>query len=429
MTSSPRLISLALGAIAALVLGACASPPPHEDSALEHEAVRTAVEPAPRITALAAAQVPDDADTADAGDSDETQTPPGSGTVTVVPAQDASEEAAQAGSSGGSSGATNSGGGAGTVTRTGTSVVVGDGTVASCTSAALAEAVRGGGDVSFNCGGSAVTIVVNETLKTCNTHNCAHPWKGGQPISHMTLDGGGLITLSGGGSRGIFYANTCQESFGWLSDNCQGQTVPHITFRNIGFTSGNASSAPAGVDTLPGGGGGGAIGMRGGKLTVQNAWFTSNRCMSAHSDAGGGAIRVTGVNGGATISNSRFTGNKCANGGAVSSLQTPLSISGSTFTDNTATGHGASSGKGGNGGAIYFDGTAQNVKISKSTITGNVAPEGGPAVFYVSNNGAGSLTIEGSSLTGNSGESFHTSPYRSIFFKGKSLNVSGGTVN
>ncbi len=427
----PTWKTLALGALAALVLGACASPPTGNaldlgDLDLSDEMAGPATDSSSRVTAITAAEVDEDLTTADAGAGDESEASPGgdTGTVTVVPRQDVDGDAEKSGGSG----ATNSGSGPGTVTRTGTKVVVGDGTAASCTSAALADAVRGGGDVSFNCGGNALTISLSETLKTCNTHNCAHPWKGGQPVSHMTLDGGGLITLSGGGSRGIFYANTCQESFGWLSDNCQAQTVPHVTFRNIGFTSGNASSTPAGVDTLPGGGGGGAIAMRGGQLTVQGAWFSSNRCMGAHSDAGGGAIRVTGVNGGATISNSRFSGNKCANGGAVSSLQTPLRITGSTFTGNTATGHGASSGKGGNGGAVYFDGTAQNVTISKSTITGNKAPEGGPAVFYVSNNGAGTLTIEGATLTGNTGENFHTAPYRSIFFKGKSLNVSGGTV-
>ncbi|WP_084039586.1 S-layer homology domain-containing protein [Demequina sp. NBRC 110053] len=320
------------------------------------------------------------------------------------------------------------GSGEGVVSRNGTSVVVGDGTPASCTSAAVASAVLGGGDVSFDCGPAALTIQLNQTLMTCNTHNCEHPWRGGDPVAALTVDGGGVITLSGGGSRGIFYANSCEETFGWLSSSCQNETTPHVTFRNIGFTDGNATVSPAGVDTLPGGGGGGAIAMRGGTLTVQDAWFTSNRCMTAHSDAGGGAIRATGVGGGVTISNSRFSDNRCANGGAVSSLQSRMSIADSTFTGNVATGQGASDGRGGNGGAVYFDGTNQNVTIARSTITSNMAPEGGPAVFYVSNNPTGSLTIQDSTLTGNTGQSFYTSPYRSIFFKGNTLTVSGGDV-
>jgi len=318
--------------------------------------------------------------------------------------------------------------GAGVVKRNGSNVVVGNGTPASCTSAAVARAVLGGGNVSFDCGPRALTIRLNQTLMTCNTDTCEHFWQGGTRVASMTLDGGGLITLSGGGSRGIFYANSCEESFGWLSSSCQNSTTPHITFRNIGFTQGNASISPAGVAVLPGGGGGGAIAMRGGTLTVEDAWFTSNRCVTAHSDAGGGAIRVTGVSGGVTISDSRFSDNRCANGGAVSSLQAPMSITDSTFTGNVATGQGASSGRGGNGGAIYFDGTNQNVTITRSTITGNKAPEGGPAVFYVSNNLTGSLTIRNSTLTGNTGQRFYTSPYRSIFFKGRNFTVSGGTV-
>src|SRR5690554_1890882 len=57
--------------------------------------------------------------------------------------------------------------------------VIGTGTPASCTSAALASAVRGGGTIVFDCGPSPITIELNATLTTCNTHNCAHPWQGG----------------------------------------------------------------------------------------------------------------------------------------------------------------------------------------------------------------------------------------------------------
>ena len=400
---------------AALMLAACASNSapdagPRDEDAPARASVHT---PAPRVTAAAV--------DGRAG---------ASGTVTVTlpspsPSPEPGNDEPSTATGGSDAG---EGLGAGSVRRTGTSAVVGDGTPGSCTSAALAQAVRPGGDVSFDCGPSPHTIVLEQTLVLCNTHTCAHPWKGGEPVSHLTVDGGGLVTLSGGGARGIFYANSCEESFGWLSGACQDETVPHVTFRSIGFVDGNASATPPGVATLPGGGGGGAIAMRGGQLTVDGAWFSSNRCVSAHSDAGGGAIRVTGMRAGATITNSRFTGNRCANGGAVSSLQAPLRISGSTFTDNTATGSGASSGSGGNGGAVYFDGTAQDVRVAGSTMTGNVAPEGGPAVFYVSNDGSGSLTIDGSTLTGNSGESFHTAPYRDIFFKGRTLHVTGATV-
>ena len=306
--------------------------------------------------------------------------------------------------------------------------VVGSGTPSSCTSSALATAVRSGGYVMFNCGPGAVTITVSQTLYTCNTTTCQHPWRDPAtniPVERMTLDGGGLVTLSGGGVRGIFYANACEESFGWLSSGCNSETRPHITFRNITFADGNAQTSPAGRAELRGGG---AIAMRGGRLTLDHVTFRNNRCIAADSDAGGGAVRVTLMTSQVEVLDSVFETNRCANGGALSSLHASMYISGSTFTGNTATGYGASSGLGGNGGAIYFDGTSQNVTVVNSTITGNVAPEGGPGIFYVSNNRTGSLTIQGTTITGNTGQRFHTPPYRNLYFLGRSLSITGSAV-
>ncbi|GEN79370.1 right-handed parallel beta-helix repeat-containing protein [Actinotalea fermentans] len=308
---------------------------------------------------------------------------------------------------------------------TGTTVV-GTGTPASCTSAALAAAVRDGGYVAFSCGPAPVTIVVDQTLVTCNTDTCRHPWQGGTPVSQLTVDGGGLVTLSGGGARGIFYANACQESFGWLSSACQNDSRPSVTFRNITFADGNAQGPPPGLADV---GGGGAIAMRAGTLTLEDVVFRDNRTVAAHSDWGGGAVRVFGQNNPATIIGSTFTGNRGANGGALSSLHAPMVITDSVFTANTATGSGASNGNGGNGGAVYFDGTWQNVLVQDTTITGNVAPEGGPGIFYVSNSRTGTLTIDHATITGNTGQSFYTHPYRSLFYLGtSSLPVIRGSV-
>lgn len=306
--------------------------------------------------------------------------------------------------------------------------VVGTGTPASCTSAALAAAVRSGGTIVFSCGPDPVTIVVDQILFTCNTTTCQHPWQGGTPVTSMTLDGGGLVTLSGGGVRPIYYANACEEQFGWLTSACQNDTRPHITFQNITFADGNAQGGHPGFDGVGGGGGGGAISMRSGRLTLDHVTFRNNVCVAAHSDAGGGAVRVTGMTSQVEVTASTFTNNRCANGGALSSLHAPMVITDSVFTGNVATGHGASDGLGGNGGAIYFDGTSENVTVVNSTITGNVAPEGGPGIFYVSNDRSGSLTIQGSTITGNTGQSFYTSPYRSLFFLGRALSISGSSV-
>lgn len=293
--------------------------------------------------------------------------------------------------------------------------IVGTGTPASCTSAALAAAVRDGGSVAFDCGPNPVTIQLSQTLYTCNTTTCQHPWQGGTPVDYLSVDGGGLVTLSGGGVRGIFYANSCEESFGWLTSRCDIETRPAITFHDITLANGNAQGPPGGFDDV---GGGGAIAMRGGTLTVEDVTFTGNRTVAAHPDWGGGAVRVTGQVRPATITRATFTNNQGANGGGLSSLHAPMVITDSVFTGNSATGWGASGLQGGNGGAIYFDGTSQDVRIVRTQITGNVATEGGPAVFYVSNNHSGTLTIEGSTFSGNSGERFWTAPYRSIFYRG-----------
>ncbi len=66
--------------------------------------------------------------------------------------------------------------------------VVGDGTPGSCTEAALDAALVGGGSVTFNCGASPVTITVTA-------------WK--TIATKTSLDGGGLITLSGGGATRV----------------------------------------------------------------------------------------------------------------------------------------------------------------------------------------------------------------------------------
>lgn len=306
--------------------------------------------------------------------------------------------------------------------------VVGTGTPASCTATALYNAVLTGGRISFNCGPDPVTITLTKTLRTCNTHNCKPAWQGGQTVTEMTLDGGGLVTLSGDTKVGIYYSNACEEDLGWITSRCDIQDYLRVTFKNITLIRGNATKTPPGLDSVGGGGGGGAIAMRGSRLTVLNSTFKGNRCVSAHSDAGGGAIRAVGMRA-VSISGSTFSGNTCANGGAVSSLGSPVVIRTSTITSNTASGTGASSGKGGNGGGFYFDGGSQNVSIIDTTITGNKIGAGGSGVFYVSNNRGGTLTITGSTITGNTGEKFWTGSRHDLFFLGKKLVVTGSTIN
>src|SRR5207253_10908337 len=119
--------------------------------------------------------------------------------------------------------------------------VVGDGTAASCTSKAVVAAVAKGGVITFSCGPNPVTIVMHATAKVRNTS------------AEVVLDGGGKVTLSGGGARRILYLDTCDPAQVWTTSHCQNQATPRLTVQNMTFKDGNSTGQQ--YD----GGGGGAI--------------------------------------------------------------------------------------------------------------------------------------------------------------------------
>ncbi len=286
--------------------------------------------------------------------------------------------------------------------------VVGHGTPASCTSQAVVQAVAAGGVIAFSCGPHPVTIVMTATAKVRNTS------------ARVVLDGGGLVTLSGGGARRILYLDTCDPAQTWITSHCQDQATPALTVRNITFADGNSTGQAYE------GGGGGAIFDRGGQLTVVNTRFTGNRCDSSGPDLGGAAIRALSQyqNRPVQVTGSTFTGGVCSNGGALSSIGVSWVIKDSTFTGNRAIGNGANPAQagtpgGGSGGAIYTDGDDYTVTVDGSVLTGNSAREGGGALFFVSNDKTGTLTIGQSRLHGNPNAGFQTAGYPGIFFLGR----------
>jgi hypothetical protein len=286
--------------------------------------------------------------------------------------------------------------------------VVGHGTPGSCTSQAVVQAVAAGGVIAFSCGPRPVTIVMTATAKVRNTS------------AKVVLDGGGLVTLSGGGVRRILYLDTCDPAQTWTTSHCQDQAAPALTVENITFADGNSTGQ------LYDGGGGGAIFDRGGQLTVIDARFTGNRCDSTGPDLGGAAIRALSqyASRAVEVTGSTFTGGVCSNGGALSSIGVSWVITGSTFTGNRAIGDGANPAQagtpgGGSGGAIYTDGDDYTVTVDGSVITGNSAREGGGALFFVSDDKTGTLTIEHSELRDNPNAGFQTAGYPGIFFLGQ----------
>jgi hypothetical protein len=117
-------------------------------------------------------------------------------------------------------------------------------------------------------------------------------------------------------------------------------------------------------------------------------------------------------------------GNSCANGGALSSIGVSWNILNSLFSFNTAVGHGANSGNGGNGGAIYNDGNEIVLNITSSLLEDNMANEGGSAVFFVSNNKTGSITVTDSLTQRNPRGTFETLPGFYVIAKDPLLNVN-----
>jgi len=235
----------------------------------------------------------------------------------------------------------------------------------------------------------------------------------------VVLDGGGLVTLSGDGRRRILYMDTCDPTQAWTTSHCQDQASPRLVVQNLTFIDGNSTGHR--FD----GGGGGAIFARGGQLRIVNSGFAGNRCERDGADIGGGAVRALSQyhDRRVYVVNSRFTDNACSNGGALSSIGVSWTVLNSHFGGNRATGVGANPARagspgGGSGGAIYNDGNRMSLSIGGSRLEGNHANEGGGAIFFVSNDRSGTMSIRHSSLQRNRNDRFQSAGLPGIFFLG-----------
>ena len=269
--------------------------------------------------------------------------------------------------------------------------VVGTGTPASCTFAALQAAATKGGVITFDCGAGTVTIAVTATLEL--------------PINKNTvIDGGNQITLDGGHAVQILRfdsANFRATDFGL--------TLQHLTLANGKTTPTEA------IPTAPG------------------------ACSQGWNDGEGGAhlharrhphrhrLDLRRQPGRAARPRHRrrrdlrpgqqarrhdrrqhlHATTAASNAGAVGGLFAELDIYNSLFENNHATGHDANNndptmcsamnngqneiGSGGNGGAIYSDGNAVDVILCGDAILNNAAGTNafGGGLFFTSNNFGG----------------------------------------
>jgi hypothetical protein len=326
--------------------------------------------------------------------------------------------------------------------------VIGTGTPASCTSSAVLSAVTAGGIITFNCGPNPVTITLTATAKIRNS------------TSKVVIDGGGLVTLSGGNANRILYINTCDTSLGSVSGNClYAPTQPQLTVQNITLADGNSSNS---TNNGPyGDSGGGAIMQLGGRLKVVKSVFLRNTCTTNGPDLGGGAIRALAQHSdtpnsldGASAARNQYPvtvvqstfggasgqGGNCSNGGAISTLRTPLTVLNSIMSYNNAIGccanpAWAGTPGGGSGGAVYSDGDSYDMTINGSILEHNTAKAGASALFYVSNDKTGHLKFLNSIIRNNTyttngqPNNPHFETYKGIFYIGSgNPDFSGSTL-
>jgi len=231
--------------------------------------------------------------------------------------------------------------------------VVGTGS-GTCTESALDAAVAAGGVITFDCGDDA-TIAITKTLSL-------------RTDVDTTIDGGGKITLDGGGATQIMNFNHAD-----YRKNTTLLTVMNITLAH-GKNHGTTQYAPAPAPCSQGyyDGYGGAIFVRDGEVAIFDTVFDGNAAELLGPDVGGGAISLQGVLK-ATIVGSTFVNGSASNGGGIESLNSDFDVYNSVFDSNVATGNGANSddstkcsvvatngqhqvGSGGNAGAVAIDG-------------------------------------------------------------------------
>ncbi|MFN7987865.1 MAG: right-handed parallel beta-helix repeat-containing protein [Thermoanaerobaculia bacterium] len=257
--------------------------------------------------------------------------------------------------------------------------VVGNGTPASCSEAALDAALAGGGAVTFSCGGP-VTIPITST-------------KAISAATSTDVDGGGLVTLDGRDAVRIFSVEYQRQ----------------LSVRNLTLRRGRAADYGAAIRS--------AFHERGtAAVAVQNVRFEDNVCTQAGDDVGGGAIYLLG--GVSTVDGSTFLRNVGGNGGAIGYLggdgtgpANGLAIRDSVFAGNATQARVSSYGA--TGGALYVDGAGDGeVRVERCSFRDNVAWAGGAihSVMYQSPQAlvvADSTFLENVATGGNGGAVYH----------------------
>ncbi|MHB8793846.1 MAG: right-handed parallel beta-helix repeat-containing protein [Thermoleophilia bacterium] len=305
--------------------------------------------------------------------------------------------------------------------------------------------------VTFNHGESPSTILDGFTIDNRATANTATR---------------GISITSGA-------APTIRNSIIKGSNLSTGQTGAGIHINGGGATIEYTTIGTESSPNVGGGFGGGIYATGSGSaLTISNSTISYNQCPN-----GGAGIYMTSKSALTTITNTTFTNNYSPQtGGGIYSNGSPLSITGSTFSNNsvTATGMNAgalylagaaaattvsdtefiansSGGAGGgaiyitldadltltdgnlegnfsgatSGGAVFVNGSGSSASISRSYIRGNDAAQYGGGVYLA---GGAQATLTNCIISGNTADYFTYSDGGGLYNNGSTLNVSSSTI-
>ena len=212
--------------------------------------------------------------------------------------------------------------------------VVGNGTSASCTEVALDDCLPGGGSfdgtVTFNCGGAPKTITIT-TAKSIS--------------KDTTIDGGGLITISGGNSVDVFHVT---------ATNFTAQNLTITKSKNDGIDNDGSGTTNATNCTISGNGRQGIDNTDSGTTNATNCTISgnSNEGISNHGSSGttnvtnctlsgNGSEGIVNRKGTTNATNCTVSGNSSGgignNSGTVTVTNCTITGNASIFNDTDAT--------------------------------------------------------------------------------------------
>lgn len=254
-------------------------------------------------------------------------------------------------------------------------------------------------------GGNASNTIISQTDGTNRVFNIDIASAGSTSV---TISG---VTIRGGRDQADILGGA-----GILAGSVSSTPKDVLTISNCVIANNRCSPPNTNYTSQPGGG----IQMAGGDLIIFNCTFSNN--ISAASMGGGIAMIAQSVASSLTITGSTFSNNSMTNtsgsgpdgGGAIYINTTAGSthyIGSSTFSSNLVAGNfgttyggaihlntgtlnvtnstftaNSATGQGGQGGAIFVD--SGNANISYCRIVGNIAPSGGAGVYNHGTNGA-----------------------------------------